>query len=94
MIPPPSHTQLKCKVKAIAQKVQFLSSSARIPRTGDLKSVQAGHLVTQEGLRLSAEHCWPSQQQCWLPKKEEQPLTLLSENVFKILKLCAPSSVN
>lgn len=87
MIPPPSHTQLKCKVKAIAQKVQFLSSSARIPRTGDLKSVQAGHLVTQEGLRLSAE-------QCWLPKKEEQPLTLLSENGFQILKLCAPSSVN
>lgn len=35
LAPPPlhTHTQLKGKVKAIAQKVQLLSPSARIPRT-------------------------------------------------------------
>lgn len=42
----PSHTQLKGEVKAIAQKVQLPSSSARIPRTGDLKCPERtpGHM--------------------------------------------------
>lgn len=56
-------------------------------RGGDLRSVQRESLVTQEGLRLSPENCWPSQQQCWLAEAEEETLTFLSETGFH-LELC------